>query len=47
VVADNRTLAAIAVQRPGDPAGLLGVPGIGQRKVATYGDEILQIVGEG
>jgi hypothetical protein len=24
--------------------GLLGVPGIGQRKVATYGDEILEIV---
>ena len=47
VVADNKTLAAIAVQRPADSAGLLGVPGIGQRKVATYGDEILQIVGEG
>jgi DNA helicase-2/ATP-dependent DNA helicase PcrA len=43
VVADNKTLAAIAVRRPSDAAGLLGVPGIGQRKVAIYGDEILAI----
>ena len=47
VVADNKTLAAIAVRRPSDPGGLLGVPGIGQRKVAVYGDEILQIVRTG
>ena len=44
VVADNKTLAAIAVRRPSDAGGLLGVPGIGQRKVAVYGDEILGIV---
>jgi DNA helicase II / ATP-dependent DNA helicase PcrA len=44
VVADNKTLAAIAVRRPSDAAGLLGVPGIGQRKVVGYGDEILEIV---
>jgi DNA helicase-2/ATP-dependent DNA helicase PcrA len=44
VVADNKTLAAIAVRRPSDAAGLLAVPGIGQRKVAGYGDEILEIV---
>jgi DNA helicase-2/ATP-dependent DNA helicase PcrA len=44
VVADNRTLAAIAARRPTDAGGLLGVPGIGQRKVAAYGDEILGIV---
>ena len=44
VVADNKTLAAIAVRRPSDGASLLGVPGIGQRKVATYGEEILGIV---
>ena len=44
VVADNKTLAAIAVRRPSDAAGLLAVPGIGQRKVAGYGDEILAIV---
>ena len=44
VVADNKTLAAIAARRPSDDAALLGVPGIGQRKVATYGPEILAIV---
>ena len=44
VVADNKTLAAIAVQRPMDEGGLLSVPGIGQRKVATYGEEMLRII---
>ncbi|CAN5208825.1 ATP-dependent DNA helicase UvrD2 [soil metagenome] len=44
VVADNKTLAAITAQRPTSEAGLLGVPGIGQRKVATYGAEILAII---
>ncbi len=44
VVADNKTLAAIAVRRPSDEVALLGVPGIGQRKVATYGPAILEIV---
>ncbi|MGH2445534.1 MAG: HRDC domain-containing protein [Candidatus Limnocylindria bacterium] len=46
VVADNKTLAAIAVQRPSDEVELLGVAGIGQRKVATYGEEILTLVAE-
>ena len=45
VVADNKTLAAIAARRPSDAGGLLAVPGIGQRKVAGYGAEILEIVG--
>jgi DNA helicase II / ATP-dependent DNA helicase PcrA len=45
VVADNKTLAAIAVRRPSDSASLLAVPGIGQRKVVTYGAEILEIMG--
>jgi DNA helicase II / ATP-dependent DNA helicase PcrA len=44
VVADNKTLAAIAARRPSDEAGLLEVAGIGQRRVATYGQEILGIV---
>ena len=44
VVADNKTLAAIAARRPADEAQLLGVPGIGQRKIAMYGDELLQLV---
>ena len=45
VVADNKTLAAIASRRPSDATSLLAVPGIGQRKVATYGQAILEIVG--
>ena len=44
VVADNKTLAAIASRRPADEPALLAVPGIGQRKIATYGDEILAIL---
>ncbi|MBW3613367.1 MAG: HRDC domain-containing protein, partial [Chloroflexi bacterium] len=44
VVADNKTLAAIAVRRPSDASGLLAISGIGQRKVASYGDEILDVV---
>jgi len=47
VVADNKTLAAIAVRRPSDESGLLGVAGIGQRKVAAYGADILRIVRSG
>jgi DNA helicase-2/ATP-dependent DNA helicase PcrA len=43
VVADNKTLAAIAVRRPSDETSLLDVPGIGQRKVAIYGPDILRI----
>jgi DNA helicase-2/ATP-dependent DNA helicase PcrA len=46
VVADNKTLAAIAAQRPADQAELLGVPGIGHRKVATYGEEILELIAQ-
>ncbi len=44
VVADNKTLAAIAAQRPSDEAALMDVPGIGQRKVETYGQEILELI---
>ncbi len=47
VVADNKTLAAVTARRPTSEAGLLGVPGIGQRKVATYGAEILAIIADG
>jgi len=46
VVADNKTLAALAAQRPSDVQELLGVPGIGQRKLETYGAEILKLVGD-
>ena len=47
IVADNKTLAAIAVRRPSSEAALLGVPGIGQRKVETYGADILRLVDSG
>ncbi|MGH2382599.1 MAG: ATP-dependent helicase [Candidatus Limnocylindria bacterium] len=47
VVADNKTLAAIAAHRPMDEGGLLSVPGIGQRKVASYGEEMLRIIAAG
>jgi DNA helicase II / ATP-dependent DNA helicase PcrA len=47
VVADNKTLAAIASRRPTDASALLGVPGIGQRKIAIYGEEILGLVADG
>ena len=47
VVADNKTLAAIAIRRPSDDAGLLAVPGIGQRKVAIYGPDILRLTSDG
>jgi DNA helicase-2/ATP-dependent DNA helicase PcrA len=46
IVADNKTLAAIAAQRPSTEPELLGVTGIGQRKVATYGAEILELIAE-
>ena len=44
IVADNKTLAGIAAQRPTNGAGLMGVPGIGPRKVDVYGDDILRVV---
>lgn len=44
VVADNKTLAAIAEARPTSKAALGRVKGIGPKKVATYGDAILAIV---
>ena len=46
VVADNKTLAAIAVAQPASEGELLAVPGIGPTKVDRYGEEILRIVGE-
>jgi DNA helicase-2/ATP-dependent DNA helicase PcrA len=45
VVADNKTLAAIAAQRPASEGELLGVPGIGPHKAEAYGPDILRIVG--
>ena len=45
VVADNKTLAAIAVARPRSEGELLAVPGIGPAKLDRYGAELLRLVG--
>ncbi len=46
VVADNRTLAAVAAGRPTSEAELLAVPGIGPAKLDRYGEDLLRIVRE-
>lgn len=45
VVADNKTLTAVATHRPMNEVELLAVPGMGPHRVATYGAEMLQIIG--
>ena len=45
VVADNKTLLAIALAQPASEGELLAVTGIGPAKVDRYGEEILRIVG--
>ena len=41
----DATLVAIAEQRPGTVAALVAIPGIGQVKLNTFGDEVLTLVG--
>jgi ATP-dependent DNA helicase RecQ len=41
----NDTLAQIARVRPGSPADLLGVEGVGQGKLERYGEAVLSVVG--
>ncbi len=41
----DATLTAIAEQRPGTPAALVAIPGIGQVKLDRFGDEVLALVG--
>jgi DNA helicase-2/ATP-dependent DNA helicase PcrA len=45
VVADNKTLSAVAARMPASEAELLAVPGMGPHRVATYGDEMLAVIG--
>lgn len=40
----NRTLVALSNEMPKDKFDLLAVPGIGQKKLADFGDELLQIL---
>jgi superfamily II DNA helicase RecQ len=46
VVADNKTLAAIATRAPRTETQLFAVPGMGSQRVARYGDEILRVIAE-
>jgi DNA helicase-2/ATP-dependent DNA helicase PcrA len=46
LVADNKTLAAIAARSPRTETELFTVPGIGPQRVARYGDEILRVIAE-
>ncbi len=43
-VFQDRTLADIVKSRPADQAALGRIPGIGESKLARYGDEVLEIV---
>ena len=44
VVLTDVTLVALAERRPGTAAGLLEIPGIAERKVETYGAELLAVL---
>jgi ATP-dependent DNA helicase RecQ len=44
IIAHDRTLAAIAAQRPKNPSELEQVPGMGPAKIARYGEGFLAVV---
>jgi DNA helicase-2/ATP-dependent DNA helicase PcrA len=44
VVFTDATLTAIAEQRPADNAALVGIPGIGARKLDRYGPDVLSLI---
>jgi DNA helicase-2/ATP-dependent DNA helicase PcrA len=46
VIFHDTTLAAIAEARPGDPASLLQLPGLGPVKAERYGTDLLRVVAE-
>lgn len=43
-VFSDKTLIAIAEQRPDDEQGLLGIHGIGQKKLVDYGEELIDVI---
>jgi ATP-dependent DNA helicase RecQ len=45
VVADNKTLDALAIARPQTEIELRAVPGIGPSRIERYGSEILALLG--
>jgi ATP-dependent DNA helicase RecQ len=47
VIFHDRTLAEIARRRPAGPADLLRVPGVGDAKLAMWGDAVLRVVAGG
>lgn len=44
VVFSDNTLTAIAEQTPGDARALVAIPGIGAKKLETYGEDVLALV---
>jgi ATP-dependent DNA helicase RecQ len=44
VIFNNNTLKALAQLRPSDADELVGVPGIGSKKLEAYGDEVLRVI---
>ena len=45
VVFTDATLTALAERKPGNPAELIAIAGIGPRKLGLYGDAVLALVG--
>jgi DNA helicase-2/ATP-dependent DNA helicase PcrA len=45
VIFTDVTLSAIAERRPGRREELVGIAGIGPRKLSLYGDDVLALVG--
>ena len=45
VIFHDRTLAELAQKRPMDEAELHGITGLGDRKIARYGEKLLEIIG--
>ncbi len=43
-VFDNKTLAAIAAERPTSPESLLAIPGLGPKRIERFGEGILELV---
>ena len=46
VILHDKTLVAICAQRPRDIDELASVPGIGERKIELYGEDLVRITGE-
>ena len=47
VIFNNNTLKALAQLRPSNANELVGVPGIGAKKLEAYGDDVLRVISNG